>query len=141
MRKIITKPQYFFTLLAIIMVAIGFFYKENAIELATSGVTIDLDIWSLSLISALFFILIAVNYASLTITQKKAKKGLTIIHILIQIIALIPLLYFIFNSESPKTYEEISGMNVILLLAFVMFLLATIIHLINFITSLVATKD
>ena len=141
MQKIITKPQYFFTLLAITMIVIGLFYKENAIELAISGGIIDLNIWSLSLISSLFFILIAVNYASLTITQKKAKKGLTITHILIQIIALIPLLYFIFNSKSLKTYEEVSGMNVILLLAFVMFLLATIIHLINFITSLVAHKD
>tara|TARA_R110001632_G_scaffold66891_3_gene157311 strand:- start:28 stop:453 length:426 start_codon:yes stop_codon:yes gene_type:complete len=141
MKKIITKPQYFFSLLALIMFIIGFIYKENSIELAFYGGIIDLDIWILNLFSALFFILIAINYASLSITQKQAKKGLTITHILIQIIAIVPLIYFTITSNSSKTYEEITIMNSILLLAFVVFILATLIHLINFVTSLVTKKD
>jgi len=89
----------------------------------------------------LFFILIAINYTSLTITKKPPKKTLTILHIILQIAALAPLLYFIYNSDTPKTYQQVSQMNIILVMAFILFIIATVVHLINFMASLLAKKD
>ncbi len=141
MQKIIKKPQYFFLLLAIITLIVGLLNKRNALEIAVYGTLIDLKIWSISLFSTLFFVLIAVNYASLSITNKPARKGLTILHIVLQVIAMIPLFYFIFQSDVSRSYDEISRMNIILILAFFIFMLATIIHLINFMMSLLSKKD
>lgn len=141
MKKLITKPQFFFLILALIFLISGFINKENSIEIAIYGTFLNLKTWSICLFSTLFFILISINYTSLTITQKPPKKALTILHIILQIIALVPLLYFIYNSDTPKTYQQVSQMNIILVMAFILFLIATVIHLINFMVSLLAKKD
>lgn len=141
MKKIITKPQFFFFFLACVLLISGFLNKGNSIPLAIYGTSMDLKIWSLCLLSALFFVLIAINYLSLTITQRLPKRGLTIIHIVFQVIALVPFLYFIYTANVLRTYEQIFQMNVILILGFLLFIIASIIHLINFIMSLLAKKD
>lgn len=141
MQKTIRTPQFFFIVLAFITFIFGLLNREGSIPLAVYNSSIDLKVWSFSLITACFFILIAVNYTSLSITKKPHKKWLTIIHIVLQVIALIPLLYFMIQSNIPKTYDGITAMNAVLMVAFVIFLLATFIHLINFIVSLIAKKD
>tara|TARA_R110002073_G_scaffold8207_1_gene45658 strand:+ start:98724 stop:99149 length:426 start_codon:yes stop_codon:yes gene_type:complete len=141
MKKIITKPQFFFVILAFILLISGFINKGSSIEIAMSGTFIELKVWSVCLFSTLFFILIAINYTSLTITKKPPKKILTIIHVTLQLLALVPLLYFIYNSNISRTYQEVSQMNVILVLAFMLFIIASAVHLINFIASLLAKKD
>ena len=141
MKKFIKKPQFFFIFLAILVLITGLIHKEGAIKLALYGTYIDLKSWSVCLFSSFFFILIAVNYASLTITQRTPKKVLTILHIVLQIVALIPLLYYIYSSDASTSYDEVSRMNIILILAFTLFIIATIIHLINFAASLLAKKD
>ena len=141
MKKIINKPHIFFIFLAVITLLCGILNKDAVIKVAAYGALIDLKIWTVSIFSVLFFILISVNYGSLYIIKKPAKKGLTIAHIVLQIIALIPFFYFIFQSDVPRTYEEYSAVNIILILAFVIFILATVIHLINFVMSLIAKKD
>ena len=141
MKKLIYKPQLFFLLLAIFILIIGLFFKENAIDIAIYSTLTDLSVWSICLFSMLFFILIAINYTSLSITLKTPKRGLTIAHIVLQILALIPLLYFIFSSGESRSYEQVSQMNIILILSFFIFIIATTIHLINFIISLIAKKD
>ena len=141
MRKIISKPHYFFVFLAVITLLCGVLNKDAVIPFALYGTLLNIDVSTITLFSVLFFVLISVNYASLYIIKKPVKKGLTIIHIVLQIIALIPYFYFIFQSDLPRTYEEIYAINIILLVAFVIFLLATIIHLINFLLSLLTKKD
>lgn len=141
MKKLIYKPQLFFLLLAIFILIVGLFFKENAIDIAIYSTLTDLSVWSICLFSMLFFILIAINYTSLSITLKTPKRGLTIAHIVLQILALIPLLYFIFSSGESRSYEQVSQMNIILILSFFIFIIATTIHLINFIISLIAKKD
>lgn len=141
MKKFIDRPQLFFFFLALLVLVIGFLNKDSAIKLALYGTFINLKSWSVCLFSSVFFVLIAVNYASLTITNKTPKRYLTVIHIVLQLLALAPLLYFILSSESTKTYNEVSRMNIILILAFALFIIATIIHLVNFVASLLAKKD
>ena len=141
MKKIIAKPQFFFLMLALLILISGLVNKESTIEIAISGTFMNLKTWSLCLFSTLFFILIAINYASLTITQKTPKKILTILHMVLQLIAMMPLLYFIYNSDVSRTYQEVSQMNLVLVLAFVLFILASVIHLINFIASMLTKKD
>jgi len=141
MKKIIKKPQFFFIILALLILISGFTNKENSIEIAIYGTFLKLKILSVCLFSTLFFILIAINYTSLTITKKPPKKTLTILHIILQIAALAPLLYFIYNSDTPKTYQQVSQMNIILVMAFILFIIATVVHLINFMASLLAKKD
>lgn len=141
MKRFIDRPQLFFFFLALLVLVIGFLNKDSAIKLALYGTYIDLKSWSVCLFSSVFFVLIAVNYASLTITHKTPKRYLTIIHIVLQVLALVPLLYFILSSEATKSYDQVSQMNIILILAFALFIIATIIHLINFVASLLAKKD
>lgn len=141
MRKIISKPHYFFVFLAVITLLCGVLNKDAVIPFAFYGTIIDIDITTVTVFSVLFFVLISVNYASLKIIKKPVKKGLTLAHIILQTIALIPYYYFIFQSDIPRTYEEVNAINSILLVAFVVFLIATIIHLINFLLSLLAKKD
>lgn len=141
MQKIIRKPQFFFVLLAFITFIFSLLNKNGTIPIAMYNSNIDIQVWSLGLISAAFFILIAVNYTSLSITRKTPKKVLTIIHIILQTISIAPILYLMIQSNVPKTYDGISQMNVIFILAFFVFLTATLIHLINFVVSLIAKKD
>lgn len=141
MQKIIRKPQFFFFFLALLFFIFSLLNKNGTIPIAIDYANIDIQVWSLGLISAAFFVLIAVNYTSLSITQKTPKKVLTIIHIVLQIISIIPVLYLMIQSNVPETYDGISQMNAILILAFFVFLTATLIHLINFVVSLIAKKD
>ena len=141
MKKILSKPQFFFFLLAVLFIIIGLIKKSSAIDVAIFGALVDLSVWSTCLFSALFFVLIGVNYASLTITEKHPKKGLTITHIILQVLALLPFTYVILSAGSSRSYEQVSQMNLILIFAFVIFILATIIHLINFVASILKRKE
>ena len=141
MQNTVRKPQFFFVVLALITFIFGLLNKSGTIPIAMYNSSIDVKVWSLSLISAAFFILIAVNYSSLSITKKPHKKVLTFLHIIFQIISIVPVFYLMIQSNIPKTYDGITTMNAILMIAFVLFLLATLIHLINFVLSLIAKKD
>ena len=141
MKRIVTQPQILFFFLAILLLVSGILSKGQNIDFALYGGVLKLSTWSVSLFSCVFFILIAINYTSLTLTGKHPKKGLTVTHIALQILSLIPLLYFIFTAHSQRTYEQVSQMNIILLLSFVLFIFASVIHLINFVASLLSKKD
>ncbi len=141
MKKIINTPQLFFIVLALLLIVSGLINKGGMIKIAMYGTFLDLKVWSIALTSALFFVLIAINYFSLSLTNKVPKRGLTLIHIILQIIALIPFLYFIYTTNTLRTYDEVSRMNLILIFSFFLFIIATIIHLINFVASLLSKKD
>lgn len=141
MKKMIQKPQYFFVGLALVVLFCGLFNKGQSIPINFEGVILDLDIWSTTLVSSFFFLMISVNYASLTLTKKTARIGLTIAHILLQIIALVPFLYFFFTSEIKRSIEEIMYMNLVIIVSFALFLLASLIHIINFLSSLLYKKE
>ena len=141
MKKAINRPQLFFIFLSIITLVSGYINQGADIQIALYGAFLNFSAWSICLFSTIFFVLIAVNYASLTITQRQPKKVLTVIHIILQVASIIPLLYFVYNANITRTYQEVSQMNIVLILTFILFIVATIIHLINFIASLLSKKD
>ena len=136
MKRILKTPQAFFITLAILIMIVGFLKSDSNLDLNYFLAFLLVDVWSVSLVSALFFILISVNYASLSLIGKKTKKPLTIIHIVLQVIALIPLLYFMIKATPESQPETVVQSNVILLISFVVFVISVIIHLINFFYSL-----
>ena len=135
------RPHWFFLVLAIIMLVIGLLNRGKTIDLAYSGSLIKTSIWSVYMISAVFFGLIFINYFSIYLIGKKPKKWLTGFHIFLQLLALFPLFYFTLYQDSLTNYQEISAMNFILLISFVIFLMASLLHLINFMMSLFVKKD
>ena len=141
MKKVITKPQFIFLLLAIISLIIGFIYKNGEFVISIESTYIIVESWSISMFTSIFLVLIAVNYTSLSFINKPHKRVLTIIHIVLQITALIPLWYMISISNIKKSYEDEIIINVVLVISFGVFLFATLIHLIIFFISLISKKD
>lgn len=141
MKKIIRKPYLFFLALIPLVVLAGIFNKDGAIDFNIYATYIVISIWHVSMFSAVFFFLIFVNYYSLFIMKKPVKRILTVLHIVLQVIALFPLLYVIFTSKIERNFVETIDMNVLLVLGFVVFLLASLIHFINFFISLLGKKQ
>lgn len=135
------RPQWFFLLISILMLVIGYLNKENNLNLTLFGAIIKVSSFSICLLSAFFFFLIFINYSALYLINKKPKKPLTIIHIVLQLIAVIPFIYFLFTSKYFNDYSSISEMNLVLFLAFILFLIASVIHIINFVLSLFQSQD
>ena len=141
MKKMINKPQYFFLILAILVMISGYVNEGKVIPISFESYYINLDVWAAGLFSGVFFVLIAVNYFSISITKKTAKKGLTIAHIILQLIAIVPFVYYFFTADVKRSYDEITFMNAVIVLSFILFLLASLIHIINFLASLILKKE
>ena len=141
MKKIIRKPQVFFLPIALLSLIIGLLNKDDSILVSFYTSYAEVSVWSVSVFTAVFLILISVNYFSLTLTGKSPKKILTILHIVFQSIALIPLFYFSVTADLERTDVQIIQMNSILIIAFLVFLFASLLHIINFIASLISKKD
>ena len=137
MKKIIIKPHLFFFGLVPIFVVIGVFNLKNYINLNIDYLNFDLSISLLCNISAVFFLLIGFNYYALLWVQKEPKKPLTIAHIILQLISLIPFILLIFSINfSKNNFSIFTNTNLILIISFIIFLISVFVHLINFFTSL-----
>ncbi len=144
MKKIITKPHLFFFTLIPIILALGFIYKKEAIDINISYFYYVIEYQHLSYFFAIFFGLIGLNYFSLFWAQKKPSKWMTAIHILLQIIAL--LLFFSKNSwnwlgENDLQQElniSTDYSNLILVSSILIFIISAFIHIINFFVSLLS---
>lgn len=141
MKKVFTTPQGFFLLLAVLILIVGFSKDGSKLDLNYFLSFLLVDVWSVAMVSSLFFVLISINYASLSLIGKKAKTGLTIAHIVLQIIALVPLIYFMVNATAGAQPEKVMNTNIILLISFVVFMISIIIHLINFFYSLLRKNN
>ena len=85
--------------------------------------------------------MIALNYAALSFAKKKSVRVLTLLHIALQIFVLIPFLYAFYTADAEKGHEEEAQMTAIFVLSSFVFLLATFLHFINFIVSLIRKKE
>lgn len=141
MRKIIHKPHLFFLALVPIVFLSGLLNRESTIDVNIHATYIVMDIWALSVFSTVFFFLIFINYYALHAIKKPAKRILSIIHIVLQIIALIPLFYIFFTADTKRDYAQTVDMNIIFVLGFVVFIMASFVHLINFFASLLGKKQ
>lgn len=136
MKRLLKTPQAFFILLAILIMVVGIVKDGAQLDLNYFLAFLLVDVWSVALVSALFFALISVNYASLSLTGKRPKKSLTITHIVLQVVALIPLVYYMFTAGPKTTGESVAYSNMVLLISFFVFLVSVVVHLINFFYSL-----
>ena len=141
MKKIINKPYLFFFGLIPIFIIIGFLSGDKALDINIEDVYFAISYLHFYLFSAIFFAMIGINYFSLHWADKPPKKWLTIIHISLQIIS--TLLIFTSNNWNwigEKSNEGFLNMtdnsNIIIVFAFLIFLLSAFVHLINFFTSL-----
>ena len=145
MKKIITKPHLFFFGLIPVFIIIGFVKNEAVIDINVGYMYLELAISTLCYLSAIFFSLIGINYFSVILAGKNLKKGLTITHILLQIISFIPFFYILFtasttNETVTNSQQILDLFSVPLFVGFFLFLSAIFIHLINFSVSLFLKK-
>jgi len=146
LKKIINKPYIFFFTLALIAIIIGLFNKNQFLEITLfdANYMFPKDYWLY--FSAVFFMLISLNYFFLKWAKKPVKKGLTIIQILLQVISL--LLLFTntsWNWIGEQHYKDVKILNdnstIVISISILLFILSIIIHLLNFLTSLLLKRE
>lgn len=137
MKKIISKPYLFFLGIIPILFIFGYLNKNQTIDIEYFGGLFSIDIWTISLFSCVFFLLISFNYVALIWTNKKPKKVLTFIHILIQTFSFGVFYYYKTMFLGVEKLPD-SQLNLYLILSFLLFVIASMVHLINFFASLVS---
>lgn len=146
MNSVIKRPHLFFFGLIPIFFLLGFLKRDIPIDISISYIhyLINVDFWCY--ITAVYFGLMGINYLSLNLIKKYPNKWLTIAHIILQVICVLPYLYAIFNLDESgnlnnKQIFETDSFSNILLLSFFIFLVSFILHLINFFSSLLLKTD
>lgn len=147
MKKLILKPHIFFFVLAILSLLLYVFInKELGFDLYIFTAYFSLPYKNLCFYGCFYFLLIGLNYWALVWLEKTPKKWLTISHIVLQVVAIILLLFS--HQSSEKTSEimtnngNIEDTSVFLLfIAFIVFIISILVHLINFFSSLVLKRD
>jgi len=141
MKQILERPQRVFLFLAAVVLISGLLNKGKSLDINIYDTYLVFDIWSVCIYSMLFFLMIALNYAALSFAKKKSVRVLTLLHIALQIFVLIPFLYAFYTADAEKGHEEEAQMTAIFVLSSFVFLLATFLHFINFIVSLIRKKE
>ena len=147
MKKIIAKPHLFFFGLVPIFIIIAFLSGDKVIDINIYNTYFVMEKYHLYLFSATFFAMIGINYFSLFWAEKPPKKWLTIIHLILQTIALTLLLTsnnwnWLLGNNNSTLLDNIANSSTIIIFSFLIFLLSIFVHLINFFTSLfLKTKD
>jgi cytochrome bd-type quinol oxidase subunit 2 len=145
LKKLIAKPHLFFFGLIPIFVLGAILSGNSVIDLNIHTIYFLMSIKHLGLLSAFFFLLIGANYFLLYWAQKPPQKGLTVLHVVLQILALIPFIYsfWYMNSDGQfieNTFFSIIDLNIALLISFLLFLISILIHIINLLISAFLTK-
>jgi hypothetical protein len=146
LNRIIQKSHLFFFSLIPIFIALGIIKRNIPIDINISFIyyLINVDFWCY--ITAVYFGLIGINYLALYWIKKTPNNWLTAIHIILQIICLIPYLISVFNLDDSGNlaYSNIpfkDNLSSILLISFFIFLASILVHLINFFSSLLLKAD
>lgn len=137
MKKIIQKPHLFFLGIIPLIFIFGLINKDQSLNLEYFGGVFSVSFWAITLFSCVFFLLISFNYLTLFWMGKKPKKILSLLHIAFQTLA-----FACFYFYKVKFYgvqnEQFNQINVVLIISLLLFVLATMIHLINFFSSLIS---
>ena len=141
MKKLITKPHLFFFGLIPFSILLALLLKNEEIGINYYGATIIAQLKYIYYLSAFFFGLIGFNYFSLHWANKAPKINLTIIHIFLQILSFTLLITrnnwnWLHSANQNSESLVIDNSNFMLFISFLLFLLATLFHLINFFLSL-----
>jgi uncharacterized membrane protein (DUF485 family) len=146
MQHIIRKPYPFFFSLTVLFIIISFFRKDIQVDITIYDTFFAVSVPYLCYLSAAFFGLVGANYYVLHWVQKHPKKLWTSAHLFLQVISLILYLYFIFSlSNNQSLLANPSAINnstsLVLKLSVILFIIATIVHFINFFISLFAKQE
>lgn len=146
MKTLIRKPHPFFFALVPIFLILSLFRKDVIIDLYIQSTFIAIDVPFLCYLSAAFFALIGINYYVLHWGQKPTRASLTALHIIFLLPALMFFIYSMFSFT--KTHGTIvdsytSSLNDSLLfsVAMALFIIATLLHFVNFFMSLLAKRE
>jgi hypothetical protein len=137
----ISKPHLLFFGIIPFNVILGLLLRNETVNFEYYGVAISLNCASIFSISSVFFSLIGINYFSLLLVKKQPKKGLTVLHIIFQIISLTLFIYYILSMINLEVRQENPLLFFIFFIGFVFFLISILIHLINFFVSLLLKKE
>ncbi|MDT7832117.1 hypothetical protein RQM59_06975 [Flavobacteriaceae bacterium S356] len=145
MNKIFKTPHLFFFGLVPIFILISFFRSDTSFDFNFQNTYFAIAIPYLCYLSAAFFGLVGINYYVLHWARKAHKKALTSIHITLQIASLLFFIYFMFsipgNNNSGTAYPSPIDENSLFIVSFALFIIATIVHFVNFIMSLLAKRE
>ncbi|MFT5762251.1 MAG: hypothetical protein ACI8WA_001377 [Polaribacter sp.] len=141
MKKLITKPYLFFFGMIPVSIILALVFNNDEVIINYYDGNFIAQIKYIYYLSAIFFGLIGFNYFSIHWANKTPKKGLTIVHIALQIISFTLLItrnnWSWLHSENQTTEGlAIDNSNLIILFSFLVFLLATLFHLVNFFGAL-----
>ncbi len=131
----ISKPYFFFIGLAILSLISSFFLNNLALDFPIYDTYFVISFSHFLQFCAIFFVMISINYFALIWLKKTPKKWLTILHIILQIVALTLLIL----SNNKSWIEDYN--NLFLILSFVVFLVSIFIHIINFFISLLLKRE
>ena len=146
MKKIVEKPHLFFFVLAFVLLITSFFVKNNSIDISIYDIYFAIRFTHICQFSFAFFVLIGINYFSLQWVNKTPKKILTLLHVILQLIALFLLFTkdswnWVGNNDLEKFNLEKDNSNLVIIASVLIFILATLVHLINFFSSLLLKRD
>ncbi|TXD45929.1 hypothetical protein [Polaribacter sp. IC073] len=146
MSKIIAKPHLFFFALALSFVILGFINRELSIDFNIGDVYYDFTVDFWFYISAIYFTLVGFNYLSLIWADKPPKKGLTILHVLLQILALFLLMtkhrWNWLGAQYPAEFNLLNDHSeTVIFISIILFISSILIHLLNFFVPLFLKKN
>ena len=141
MKRIFTKPHLFFFSLVPISILLAYIFNTKEIVFNYYDAYFVAELKYIYYLSAFFFGLVGFNYFSISWADKKPIKNLTIIHILLQVVSFTLLISYKnwswLQSENEINKDFIiDNSNFIIFISFLLFLLATFFHLINFFLSI-----
>ncbi|APZ46943.1 hypothetical protein BW723_11900 [Polaribacter reichenbachii] len=146
MKKIINKPYLYFFALIPLYITIGLIKRNVPIDINITYIyyLINVDFWCY--VSAVYFSLIGINYVALDWAKKCPKKWLTISHIILQTLAIIPFIYAVLRLDENgllkgNQFLGILNLEAVLIFSFFLFLLSIFVHLVNFFVSLLLKRE
>jgi TRAP-type C4-dicarboxylate transport system permease small subunit len=141
MKKLIAKPYLLFFWLAPISILLAYIFKNDEISINYYDANFNVELKYIYEVAAFYFCLIGFNYFSIHWANKTPKKGLTIIHIALQVVSFTLFIThknwnWLLSSNQTNEGLVVDNSNFILFISFLCFLLATFFHLVNFFLSL-----
>lgn len=146
MHKIILKPYLFFFGLSIITFIAGFIFSDKSLDISIYDTYYVISYKHFCQFSAIFYLMIALNYFALNWTEKQPIKWLTIFHIFLQILSLLLLItkdnWNWIGNNSLANYNLLNDhANFLVFLSILIFILSIFIHLVNFFASLLLKRN
>ena len=146
MTKIIRKPYLFFFGLSIITFIASFIFSDKSLDFSFYDTYFGISYQYFCQFSAIFYLMIALNYFALHWTAKQPIKWLTITHIIFQLLSLLLLFtkdHWNWIGDTTSTNYNIpnNNANFLVFLSIFLFIVSIFIHLVNFFASLLLKRN